>query len=472
MAFPRMARAAAVAAQRAPVAAASPARTLSLRHAVAITVGIVVGAGIFRTPSLVAANAGGEGAAMLLWVLGGLISLAGALCYAELATAFPNAGGDYHFLTRAYGRRLGFLFAWSRASVIQTGSVALLAFVFGDYATQLLRLGEYSPAVYAAAVVVGLTALNVAGVRQGATTQALLTAVEILCLALVIGAGLWLAAAPDAAAAVEPVASQAPTGAGASYGLALVFVLLTYGGWNEAAYVSAEVKGSRRGLAWALILSIGVITLLYLLANWAYLRGLGLEGVAGSEAVAADLMRRAAGERGAQFVSLLVAVSALTSANATVFTGGRTNYALGRDFPAFGFLGRWDGGAGTPSNALVVQGAVALALVLFGTLARRGFETMVEYTAPVFWLFFFLTGLSVIVLRFREPRAERPFRTPLYPLTPVAFCAACLYMLQSSLAYTGAGAVVGVAVLLAGVPVLWLARRRERAGENGPGGVS
>jgi basic amino acid/polyamine antiporter, APA family len=182
MAFPRMARAAAVAAQRAPVAAASPARTLSLRHAVAITVGIVVGAGIFRTPSLVAANAGGEGAAMLLWVLGGLISLAGALCYAELATAFPNAGGDYHFLTRAYGRRLGFLFAWSRASVIQTGSVALLAFVFGDYATQLLRLGEYSPAVYAAAVVVGLTALNVAGVRQGATTQALLTAVEILCL--------------------------------------------------------------------------------------------------------------------------------------------------------------------------------------------------------------------------------------------------------------------------------------------------
>jgi basic amino acid/polyamine antiporter, APA family len=215
-------------------------------------------------------------------------------------------------------------------------------------------------------------------------------------------------------------------------------------------------------MAWALILSIGVITGLYLLVNVAYLRGLGLSGVAGSQAVAADLMRGAVGERGAQFVSLLIAVSALTSANATVITGARTNYALGRDFRAFRFLGRWHERANTPTNALLVQGVIALALVLAGSLAREGFAAMVEYTAPVFWLFFFLAGLSLIVLRFKEPEAERPFRVPLYPLTPLLFCAACLYMLQSSLAYTGAGAAAGVLVLLAGVPVLLLARRRQR----------
>jgi len=439
--------------------AAGPVPTLSLKDAVAITVGIVVGAGIFRTPSLVAANADSDGAALLIWLAGGAVSLIGALCYAELATAYPHAGGDYHYMTRAYGKPVAFLFAWSRITVIQTGSVALLAFVFGDYASQLVRLGEYSPSVYAALVVVALTGLNVAGVRQGTRTQNLLTAVEVLSLLTVIVAGLALTA-PDASPAPPPAAQGAP---GATLGLALVFVLLTYGGWNEAAYVSAEVSGPRRNVARALLLSIGIITALYVLVNWAYLRGLGLQGVAGSEAVAADLMRRAAGARGAQFVSLLVAVSALTSANATVITGARTGYALGRDFRLFGFLGRWHERANTPTNALLVQGGIALALVVAGTLARGGFAMMAEYTAPVFWFFFLLTGVSLVVLRVREPEAARPFRVPLYPLTPLLFCATCAYMLQSSIAYTGAGALAGVTVLLTGVPVLLLARRRQLA---------
>ena len=441
-----------------------PVPALSVRDAVAITVGIVVGAGIFRTPSLVAANAGGEGTAMLLWLAGGAVSLVGALCYAELTSTYPHAGGDYHYLTRAYGRPLAFLFAWSRITVIQTGSAALLAFVFGDYASQLFRLGEHSPSIYAAIVIVALTGLNVLGVRQGARTQNWLTAIEVLSLLTVIVAGLALVAgdAPAATATAQTAATEGGgTPASASLGLALVFVLLTYGGWNEAAYVSAEVGGSRRNVARALLISIAIITGLYMLVNWAYLRGLGLEGVAGSEAVAADLMRRAVGERGAQFVSLLVAIAALTSANATIITGARTNYALGRDFRLFRFLGRWREGGNTPANALLVQGAIALALIAAGTLARSGFASMVEYTAPVFWLFFFLTGLALIVLRFREPEVPRPFRVPLYPLTPLLFCAACLYMLQSSLAYTGAGALAGVAVLLVGIPVLLIARRRQ-----------
>jgi basic amino acid/polyamine antiporter, APA family len=451
------------------VAGAGPVPTLRLKDAVAITVGIVVGAGIFRTPSLVAANASSESVVLLIWLAGGAITLVGALCYAELTTTYPHTGGDYHYLTRAYGRPLAFLFAWSRIAVIQTGSAALLAFVFGDYASQLLRLGEHSASIYAALVIVILTGLNVLGVRHGSLTQNWLTGIEVLSLLTVIVAGLGLATAvapietlAPAAEATQSASAAAGGNPAASIGLALVFVLLTYGGWNEAAYVSAEVSGPRRNVARALLLSIAIITGLYMLVNWAYLRGLGLAGVAGSEAVAADLLRRAVGERGAQFVSVLVAVSALTSANATVITGARTNYALGRDFRLFKFLGRWHGPANTPANALIVQGAVALMLVLIGTLARGGFASMVEYTAPVFWLFFFLTGLALIVLRFKEPEVTRPFRVPLYPLTPLLFCAACLYMLQASLAYTGAGALAGVAVLLTGVPVLWLARQRQR----------
>lgn len=440
---------------------AKPVPTLSIRDAVAMIVGIVVGAGIFRTPSLVAANVASEASALLLWVAGGAISLVGALCYAELTTTYPHTGGDYHYLTRAYGKPFSFLFVWSRITVIQTGSLALLAFVFGDYASQLLQLGEFSPSIYAALLVVALTGLNGLGVRQGTRTQNLLTAIEVFSLFLVIGAGMFLIEGP-AAQLSSPSAAQSSN---ASVGLAMVFVLLTYGGWNEAAYISAEMKG-RRDVARALIVGISVITGLYLLVNWAYIRGLGLSGMANSEALAADLMQKATGQGGAIFVSLLVAISALTSANATVFTGARTNYALGRDFRMFRFLGRWHGATNTPTNSLLCQGAIALALVAIGTATRKGFETMVEYTAPVFWLFFFMVGLSVIVLRIRDSETPRSFQVPLYPLTPILFCVSCLYMLQASLAYTGIGALVGVTVLLTGVPVLFLARYWQRRKKN------
>jgi len=237
-------------------------------------------------------------------------------------------------------------------------------------------------------------------------------------------------------------------------------VLLTYGGWSEAAYISAELRNVRRNMVRALMWGIGLISTIFLLANLAYLKGLGLAAVGRSEVVAADLMRHAVGEVGAQFISFLIALSALGAINGTIFTGARTNYALGRDFPLFGFLGRWHGRSSTPVNALLVQAAIALVLVLLGTLTRHGFSTMVEYTAPVFWFFLLLTGLSLFVLRTTEPEVPRPFHVPLYPITPLIFCVTSIYMLQASLTYTGIGALVGVAVLLAGIPVLLLARRR------------
>lgn len=430
---------------------AEPQPVLSLFDAVALIVGIVVGAGIFRTPSLVAANAGSSEWFIASWLIGGFVSLIGVLCYAELTTTFPNTGGDYHFLVRAFGKKVGFLFAWARMSVIQTGSVALLAFIFGDYLSQIYNLGTYSSAVYAAAVVVGLTSINILGLTFGTGAQKLLTTLEVLGVVLIIACGFFLTG--DA----PPAPASTGEAAGSSFGLTMVFVLLTFGGWNEAAYISAELrsgKGGKSRMATAFIIGIIVVTALYLTVNLAYLNALGLGGVAASNAVGGDLMRIALGDPGVWLIGIIVAISALTSANATIFTGARTNYALGRDFPVFAMLGRWNAKASAPVNAFVVQGAISLALVLLGLTTRKGFETIVEYTAPVFWFFFLLVGISLFVLRRKEPNVERPFRVPLYPLTPIIFCLTSAYLLYSSLAYTGVGAFVGAGVLVAGAILL------------------
>lgn len=453
-----------------------PQALLGLREAVAITVGLVIGAGIFKAPSLVAGMAGGSGWMFAAWALGGLMSLVGALCYAELATAYPHAGGDYHFLRRAWGRGVSFLFAWARFAVITTGSIALLGFVFGDYMQQLLPLGPNGPAWWAAAAIAALSWLNLRGLRTGAATQTWLTAVEVAGLLLVVGAGLFLlgqgdgaapAPAPSPAAAATAEDGAAPWSL-SGFGLAMVFVLLTYGGWNEAAYISAEVKDRRRNMVRALVLSIAVITALYLLVVWAYWHGLGLAGMARSQGIAADLLREAFGPAGGRLIAAIVAVAALTSMNATIIVGARTSFAVGRDWPLLSRLGRWDAARGTPPVALALQGAAALALVAVGAAAGSGFKAMVEFTAPVFWLFFLLTGLALFVLRRREPQAERPFRVPLYPLLPLLFCATCAYMLWSSLSYVYSqqlggfnAAWIGVGVLLAGA--LWLPLLRAPA---------
>ncbi len=438
------------------LAAATPRQVFDLKDAVALVVGIVVGAGIFKLPALVAGNTGDGTTMMFAWILGAIISILGALCYAELATAHPDAGGEYHFLERAYGGDVARLFAWARMTVIASGSIAIFAFVFADYVAQLLPLGEHSSPIYAALLIVLLTAINLAGIGAGKWTQNLLTVVECAGLLLVVVAGFFFSPpVPAEAAAALPSSSVG------AFGLAMVFVLLTYGGWNDAAYLSAEIRDGQRNIVRSLIIGLGIVAALYILVSWAYLAGLGMSGLSKSSAPAADLLSRAWGGAGAALISVFVAVAAITSANATILTGARTGYALGRDWPLFGFLGRWDGASGVPQRAMLVQAAIALALVGMGTWTRKGFETMVDYTAPVFWLFFFLTGMSLFVFRRWEPASVRPFRVPLYPVTPLLFCGVCIYMLYSSLAYTGKGALVGVAVLAVGA-ILVMFRRGER----------
>lgn len=422
-----------------------PRETISFHHAIALCIGVVIGAGIFRVPAIVAEASPSAAVFLGAWLAGGLLSMAGALCYAELASAYPGAGGDYTYLRRAYGRRVAFLYGWARLSVIQTGSLALLAYIFGDYLAALLPLAPYGSPAYAAALILALTLLNWLGMRLGAGVQLWLTALEVggIC-AVIIAAMLIVPEAPTIAAA----------GREGAVGLVLVFVLLTYGGWSEVVYVSAELRQARRRMARVLVVSLSIVTLLYLLLNLTLLRALGLNGVAQAEAVASDMMGRALGPAGAAAMALVVAIAAVTSANATAITGARSAYALGRDFPAFGWLGQWDDQRGTPANALLIQGALALVIIAASATARQAFQSVVEYTAPVFWFFFLMVGVALFVLRRREPDRERPFRTPFYPVLPALFCGTSAFLLFSSISYTGPAALIGVAVLAAGAMLL------------------
>jgi len=437
---------------------ARPKQLLSVTDGIVLICGMVIGAGIFKAPSIVAGNTSGVGEFLFAWILGGAVSLCGALVYAELAARYPETGGEYAFLSRGWGRGVAFLFAWARMTVIQTGAIAAVSFVFGDYASEILRLGKHSSAIYAALGVIALTVLNVAGTVEAKVLQKLMQFALFAGLLFIGVAGL-LAGSP---------AKATPAGSGGSFGLAMIFVLLTYGGWNEAAYLSGEVRDARRNMVRVLVGGILTVTVLYLLVNIGYVAALGLGGVKESKAVAADVMRALTGDKGAVLVALIVCLAALTTMNAAIFTGARTTYALGRDFTLLAKLGAWRETGSTPANALVLQGAIALFLVWAGSLTPDGFSAMVAYTAPVFWTFFYLSGTTLFL--FRERSGESPaFRTPLYPHIPIAFTVMCAYMLYSSIDYIrnpdfgpsfGYAVFAGLLVMAAGVPLYFVTIRR------------
>ncbi len=258
---------------------AAPRQTLSTWDGVAFIVGVVVGIGIFRLPSLVASGVSSEAMFIGVWLLGGVVMLVGALCYAELGSAHPDAGGEYHFLTRAFGWRVGVLFAWARGTVIQTGAIAAVAFVYADYASNIVPLGTYSAAIHAVIGVVAVTALNLTGTAQGVRAQLTLTTLTILALLAVIVAGFSTAGVSH-----PPVNPASQWG---SIGLAMVFVMFAYGGWNEAAYLSGELKDVKRNMVRTLLLGTAVVVALYALANLAYLNVFGLEGLRKSSTVGA-----------------------------------------------------------------------------------------------------------------------------------------------------------------------------------------
>jgi basic amino acid/polyamine antiporter, APA family len=443
----------------------APKQQLSVADGVFLTVGMVIGVGIFKAPSIVAGNTSSTAEFLFAWLLGGVISLCGALVYAELSARHPETGGEYAFLSHGLGRGVGFLFAWSRMTVIQTGAIAAVAFVFGEYASEIYRLGAQSTAIYAALSVVALTLLNFAGTLQSKNLQKVMETALIGGLLALAAAGFLGGGTP---VQQNPAAAQAA--GGGDFLFAMMFVFFTFGGWNEAAYLAGEVREPKRNMLKILVGGIVAVTVLYLLVNLGYLAALGQGGIASSKAVGADVMRLVAGEPGAVVLSFIVCVSAITTINAAIFTGARTNFAMGRDYPLFRKLGDWREKGSTPANALILQGAITLVLIVAAAMtARDGFDAMVAYTAPVFWTFFLLTGLVLFVHRLREKRMTANFKVPLYPVIPLIFCAMCGFMLWKALAYIfnpeygpkfGNLVLAGLLVMAAGIPLYWVAKRK------------
>lgn len=460
-------------------AGSEPPAGLSSRDAVSIMVGIVVGASIFKVPGVIFSNVATPLDGLLVWLAGAVVCLSGALTYAELATLHGRSGGEYIYLSRAYGPAPGFLFGWAQLTGVFSGSIGSMACVFADYGTGLLNLKSESGLWLAVLAILGLTGLHLTGIRMSRSAQNVLTGAKLLGIVLLLIVGL-AGSQPLTLTETHPV-----NGPGA--GLAMILVLYAFGGWNDAAFVATEIRESHRNIPKALLTGIGLITLIYLLLNVAYLRGLGFEGLRGESTPAAALVRSSTllseplQQSGTKLISLLVMISTLGAVHGLLFTGSRLYAALGRDHALFALLSRWHPQLGAPLWSLVAQALLSVLLILLvGTTGGRqlfdtmlgvigrpalewegiggSFETLVAATAPVFWGFFLLSGLSLFVFRMREPALPRPFKVPLYPLTPAVFCAGTGYMLYASLDYARDLALLALVPLLFGLPLFWISR--------------
>lgn len=461
--------------------AAAIAPRLGLWDAVSIIVGIVVGTAIFRSAPDVFANSSKAWEALALWILGGALSWCGAVCYAELATTYPRDGGDYVYLTRAFGPWCGFLFGWAQLTTVLSSNIAIMAYAFADYGENLWPSPKPFSVWFTIGPVVALSAVNAIGIVVGKFAQNVLTLGKIVGLAGLVMAGLFAGAeSPDA---VGVAGQDRPS----NLGLALVFVLFAYGGWNHAAYVAAEVRDQRRNLPRALLLGVACITLIYVVVNLTYLAVLGFDGARETRTPAADVMQRTLGDWSGRAFSALVMLSALSAINGMILTGSRIYAAWGADYPGLRWLGEWNRKTTAPVAAIVLQAAIATLLILLvGTETGRGlfdaalalvgldalpwerfnggFATLVASSTPVFWTLSLLTGVAVFVLRFRDRGVERPYSITLFPLPAIVFCATCLFMLRASLLYARWLTLLGIAPVAAGLAVWLVFRRASRSG--------
>jgi amino acid transporter len=452
----------------------APRQQLSLLDSTSIIVGIIIGSAIYEISPTVAAGAGSHAGMLLVWLAGGLIALLGAMCYAELATAHPHAGGTYVYLSEGLGKSVGFAFAWSEFWIVRPGNVGAVAFVLARYGCELLPFGSgqhpQADVVLASAAVLGLSLVNACGLRAGKWTQNVLTAAKVAGLAAIVVTALTLA--PPS----QPREWQ-PDSNGPSLSLALILVMFAYGGWADMSFVAAEVRDPRRNIFRALLLGTAAVTVIYLAVNEALTAALGFEDLMRSKAVAADVLSRRFGTWGSTAISVLVVVSCLGAINGMVFTGARIFYALGTQHPTFRWLGRWNRTRGIPLRSLAVQTLVTLALIIAFGLEAGGFNRLVVFTGPFYWGFFSLVGIVLILLRWRSAGEAGTYRVPLYPLTPLLFIATSGGMTLAALRYLYDSyredpssvrwpLLWATAVLLSGLAagtLDWLARRRIAA---------
>ena len=434
------------------------ARRLGLLDVTLIVMGGIIGSGIFVNPSVVAERTGSSAGTMLAWLVGGAIALAGAFVYAELGARRPEAGGQYAYLREAFHPAAGFVYAWALLLLIQTGGMAASAMTLARYVRELGGVSLPEGAI-AGGVLALLTLVNAFGVRAGASTQNVFMVLKIAAILAVVFAGLTVNAALAGLVSVGAPPAE-PASPPAGFGAAMVPVLFAYGGWQTAAFVGGEVKDPARTLPRGMLLGVIAVVVLYLAVNLACLRVLGAQGLANTPAPAAAVMRIAFGETGARVLAIGVAISTLGFLSQAMLTAPRVYWAMAKDGLFFRAVARVHPRTQAPIVAVALQGLAATVLAVTGEYGR-----ILDTVVSADWIFFGLSAASLFALRANDRAAGRPAvaGVPGHPWTTFAFIAASAWVVYQALTHDPKNGMIGLAALLAGLPVyaLW---RRARVG--------
>ncbi len=425
-------------------------REIGILGSTAIVVGTIIGSGIFLVPHNVALQVGSVFSLYLVWIVGGALALAGALSLAELGAAMPEAGGIYVYLREAYGKLFAFLYGWGSLLVIDAGSAATLAVAFGIYASAFFPLTPIDQKLLGAVVIAVLTLINILGVRKGTAVQTIFTIAKLGGLAIIIGCAIFL---PPLAPAVASHPLPTPHTTLSSFGVALVGVLWAYQGWHQLSYTAGEVKNPSRALPIGFFLGTSIIVVVYLAANAAYLHVLPLSVLAEHQRVAATAMQFLIGPRGSRFVSALILCSIFGALNGTILTAPRVYYAMAKDGVFFRIVSRVHPKYQTPATALVVLGAWSTLLAVSGS-----FEELYTYVIFAMWIFSAAAIAGVIILRRRLPDLHRPYLVWGYPVLPIVFIFASLAIVANTLITKPLESVLGLAIVLAGIPLYFMWR--------------
>ena len=444
-------------------------RSLGLFSATMLVVGGIIGSGVFLNPSIVAARTGTAGLTIATWALGAVIALLGAFIFAELGRRRPQAGGGYAYLRDAFGPLPAFLYGWALLLAIASGAIAAVAVTFATYTARLVGLPPSAILPLAFAAIVVLTVVNVVGVQPGATTQNVFTLLKLGALGMLLLAALVIpkAAAPMFPPPIASVPLPHPRTLAAIFlalSTALVPVLFSYGGWQQTNFVAEELKDPEQNLPRALVLGVMVVVAVYLGANLAYLHALGVGGLAASNAPAADLMGIAAGGTGRSLIAAGIAASTFGFLDLVILVSPRVYQAMARDGLFFSSLATLHPRYRTPVRALLLQAAVAVALMLTGSYGQ-----LLDWVVFGDWIFFGATALTLVVFRRRDVKngvTDTGYRAPFYPLTVALFVLAALYVVFGSIASNPGNAARGVLLLAAGVPVFLYWRNRSGPSAN------
>jgi basic amino acid/polyamine antiporter, APA family len=431
-------------------------REIGLPTAVLLVVGGIIGSGIFFTPAEVARALPGSGWILAVWVLGGLVALAGALTYAELGGMMPDAGGPYVYIREAFGSLAAFLYGWMVLLIIGTGALAAVALAFAGYVARFVDVAPLGGTIGVAALTIAaLTALNYLGIRPGTVVHNFLTVTKIIALAAIIVGGL---VALGTLGPPPTVDAPLPPSIGQGLASAFVAVLFTIGGWQQMNMVAGEIKRPDRTIPRALMIGIGIVIVCYLWANAAYLIALGRDGLAASSAVAADSAFRLAGDAGATVITIAAMLSILGFVNVVILAHPRIFFAMARDGVFFEGVAKVHPRFGSPHVAVLLMGGWSIALLL---IARGEIGALLSGVVFADWIFFGLGGASVFVLRKSRPDLERPYQALGYPVVPALFVVAAIVGIVSSFVSAPRTSILGTVLLAAGIAAHWRFERRK-----------